>query len=264
MFTSCYIFNKYHNPRLQPLNLYIYNTYTQTMSWNPVTATWGQWGRRLRGSRSRWTKRFTGKQPREKRQNYRISRLESGVTGKELKTHDVADTAPCTAVADVILVNSIAQGVTSLTREGLTVNLVSVQLKYFLTSDVASAANDKNSRVMLVFDRHNNGVLPDVTGQILEDTDTLAFREHEFARRFIVVYDSRHVLGNKGTAASPIKNSISRSFYKKWKKPKKLRWQGAAAGIANCQGLTFFLVFFGDNAASPSTINYNLRIRFTG
>lgn len=197
------------------------------------------------------------------RTNKRIARLEKGIGGKEKKYHDgsVSTAAVTPGTGGLFsLINAIAQGNTSETREGLWINVLSLQLKAYFEVSSSQTAN-KCIRLMIIRDELNQGAAPAIT-DVLESANMNAFPKHENRARFRILYDKKI---NLTLQSNGVGTTVQRNYYKKFKRPIKCHYIGTAASAANTgQNALYLFYCINSTGAYDPGINIRWRMRFTG
>lgn len=190
----------------------------------------------------------------------RLKRLEKGQVGKELKYHDVNHSATSSTTGSIECINLIAQGNDDTEREGREILLQSIYGKMEFKAGTASDFN-YTYRTMIVLDTQNDGTTPGI-GDILMTVNTYSFREMASTnrQRFRILYDKVTVVPNIITG---VQNSRWREYYKRFKNPIKLEYDGTAAAIGSCSGKAMFVLTFGNTGANHGSGNVNLRLRYT-
>lgn len=196
--------------------------------------------------------------PGYKRLKYRISRLE-GASSKEVKTHDVAFSFSPDNSGGIQFLTNIAQGDTSLTREGLVIKLLSIQCKGYCEAN-ASQTGPVIVRMLLVKDRYNLGANPAVT-DILESASVIAFKEHDEKRRFQILWDKAFPISVNDTS---IERATTLKYYKKFKKPQRVDYRSTGSVVANAGSCNMFLLMISNVATNLPTLELNFRFKFTG
>ncbi len=214
----------------------------------------------VRWWRQQQTRRRRGNVPRARvgymyRMGKRINKLEKGQVGKEFKLTDVADSGTFAGAGVIHYISAIAQGDQSLNREGLKINLQSIQLKAVYTK---SANQDHDlCRLMIFTDRKNQGALPNVV-DVLETANYLAFKEHDETNRFRIFYDK--MIPVNETAGTTTKAHFL-TYYKKFTSPVKIHYQGTSANIGDASNNALFILLIA--ASATTTYATNIRLRFT-
>ncbi len=206
------------------------------------------WQRR----RKRMTKFSAGKQAL--RNKAAIRRLQMG---HELNTHDfLLSTAP-TTTGLISLISGMAQGDTSLTREGLKIQPKHLEWKFQINQHATSTAVPKHTAVRIIIfrDVDQQGIIPTVAMLLEADTIT-AMPEHDTRPRFKILRDMTFILSGAGQIASFSKGII------KFGKSAQIWYQGSAASIANMGKNNLFMYTVSDDANAPP-VALQLRLRFT-
>jgi len=225
------------------------------------------------GPFSKYTRR-TGRTPR----NARIG----GFLGIETKFFDVeaendAFTATWAAMEPATTnLTAIAQGDGESNRDGRKYAIKSIHIKGFIEvpqqeSQTAPIA-DQYCRIVLVLDTQTNGAQLTATdvmdGGLAEDT--LAFRNLQFSKRFIVLFDKKITLHvgranmNEGAVnlfASPTIR-VPFSYNKTFSTPIQVLMSGTTADIANVTDNSIHMI--GVSESTIATLSYQCRTRFVG
>lgn len=192
--------------------------------------------------------------------NYRLRRLERGVTGKETKKHDLtwASTANVTSTGDVVYLSGISQGTSSLTRDGLKINIKSIWIKGF--ANVVTSSGEAVLRIILFIDKMNLGANPSISSganTLLEATTVNAFREHQSPYRFKILWDKVLPLSETSRTNGVIK------YYKKFKKGLRLTYTADGSSVSSAGKNAVFIAFLSNKGANYPTISGTSRITFT-
>lgn len=198
---------------------------------------------------------------RKSRLGQRISRLERGITGKEVKTHDVTVTTTPTTTLQYQNIVGIEQGNESGQREGLRINILSLQVIVRLTT-ASTKYNSYTARLMVIMDKETNGAVP--TANTLLETDTVIdFPAHEYRHRYNVLLDKKVVMNaTSGTTTTSLQNQRIIKYYKKFKKPITIFYGGTGTSIANISKNALHYVFLTDANTSCAQTS-RLRVRYT-
>lgn len=131
----------------------------------------------------------------------RIRQLKKG---SETYQHDYNGGGPTatsvTATGSVFNLTLVAQGDGAGTREGLETGHKRIRLRY----DIIGHSLDNNSRIVRVIlfkGKMTNGTLPVLT-EILETVEPNAFYHNQYRHKFQILYDKRHVIGNRAITAA--------------------------------------------------------------
>ncbi len=185
-----------------------------------------------------------------------MAKYLKGLVNVERKNHDSVGTnvARSSTIA-IVNLTSIAQGDTTVTRDGSSCKIVSIDFRYFITQN-ASAANTL-VRVMLVLDKQTNQALY-ATTDLLADVSTsdsiVSLRNLDNQVRFSVLYDKVHAFSITGRGSS------SHKFYKTCQY--KIRFDNAAAAITSNPGLSLSLLVVSNEATNTPLMTHFLRLRF--
>lgn len=212
---------------------------------------------RRRSFRARTTTKSRGGQ-RNKRILERIKKLERGQSAKEFKYHDFTVNATSSSTPTSTVMNAIAQGDTSLTREGLEIHVQSIQLAWQMKTN--SAANKAYVyRVVLLKDTMNQGVAP-VWTDVYESNSHLALKERHVAAhgRFKIYYDKTFVVN---PAITLVENLRTKKYYKRFKRPIKISYDDTGAG--DWQKNSLFILVIGNTAADDGDMFMNGRLIYT-
>lgn len=199
-------------------------------------------------------KRYKARVQTNKRLQTRIRRLETG-RYKELKTYDdtpfngyVGTTSSFAALSDM------AQGDTSLTREGLQIQPRNLQYKIRCICNPSSTSNAL--RVIIFKDRMNNGSVPTVS-DLLEAEDTYSFIKHENKPRFKIYRDMYIPLAPTGELVQPmIKGMI------KFSKKTRIYYLGTGSTYANLGRNNIYAMIVADDNTNQVQVVMKTRLRF--
>lgn len=174
----------------------------------------------------------------------------------EIKNHDTGLTQTAiSSTFQIIELTNIAQGDTTLTRDGASLKLTGVALKYKL-SQHASAVNTQ-VRILLVHDTQTNqatyGAVALLSDATIHDA-IVSPRNLDNARRFKVLMDRVHSFSGTGRTNS------THSFYKKLNI--KIRYDNAAAAITSLTQSSLSLVLVSDEATNTPLITHIIRLRY--
>lgn len=174
----------------------------------------------------------------------------------EIKNHDTGLTQTAiSSTFQVLELTNIAQGDTTLTRDGASLKLVGVNLKYKL-SQHASATNTQ-VRMLLVHDRQTNQATYSAVALLSDSTihDAIVSpRNLDNTRRFQVLMDRVHIFSATGRTTSV------HSFNKKLNI--KIRYDATAAAITSLTQSSLSLVLVSDEATNTPLITHIIRLRY--
>ncbi len=208
--------------------------------------------------------------PHRIRRRYRAgltSKVKSIVNGMaEAKFVDwpVNITTPILGTSIIHFMTGTSEGDSQVQREGEKIYLTSINLIGRVTSDPdMNIAGDTGCRLILFRANTNvNGVLPAVT-DILESDDTVSLKNHEIKGDFSVYMDKRFIIRSPLVTNANATASYNLSYYKRFKSPKMITYDGAGAVIANAEKGHWFLLMMSDCVQNQSpTWTINIRLRF--
>lgn len=168
----------------------------------------------------------------------------------KIKDYNPGGSVNVTNVGTVVLLNGIATGDLETTRDGNSILLKSILLRYSITRHINN--HGETWRVMLVQDRQSNGVAPAVT-DILETAHPLSPLNDKNTNRFNILHS------RMGTFTSSREDSTTDQF-------KKLdfhtKYIGADATQSSVGYNGLYILYVGSHATEYPTINYRTRIRY--
>ncbi len=193
-------------------------------------------------------------------------------TAKERKFHDVdlADSLVATAGTVHTGINLIPQGMTDITRIGRVAFIKSIYMReiFQLTESAVQGSGSDHVRTMVIWDRQANKALPTVAN-ILSGTSSIPFLDFNNLvnkNRFTILHDKvTHIrvlaAGGNGTAIETIRNTVTKSWYKKFKMPVPIEFDGTAGAITEITSNNFIVL----SIARQGIIKWDahFRLRFT-
>lgn len=182
----------------------------------------------------------------------RLKKLEMG-GAQELKRHDIGTTTvnPSSAGTTQIYLNGIAQGDTSITREGLIIRPKALAVKLLCSHNVS--ATTTHLRILIVRDKDFTGSTPSL-GNILESVDTVSFKQHDKMSRYTIIRDINICLNNVS------RNKIFKKVYIKLQGLMHYVGTGATAGDGASNAL--FMYMISDQSTNTPTVEYTTRLTF--
>ncbi len=186
------------------------------------------------------------------RQVWKLKRM----VNVEYKNFDIQLTnGTATSAGAIQQATNIAQGDTTITRDGNQAKLVSL----FFRGNVRinQSATSSSVRIMLIWDRQTNGVVYNVSDVLLDVTadDIITSPlniDNKF--RFTVLWDKIFSLSITGTQL------INFKYYKKLNLP--IRFDAAAGTIAAVTSNSLSILRITDEATNLPTVTYTHRLRF--
>lgn len=195
------------------------------------------------------------------RNNLANSRSRS--RGPELKFVDVAGSVGTTGIgywSELDFLNPIDTGSSASQRIGRKVQLRSILFRWNGSSIGANVAY----RILIVYDREPNGVLPTLL-DVIEGDNYNSPMNLSNGNRFIVLADEMH--GNEGYSSGG--GAGSPQYYRTGKIYKKINLQAGYNALSNLtissitQGAVFVMCSVPLNASTGQGIGYWSRIRYT-
>lgn len=209
-------------------------------------------------------------------------KAQSARNSKDIKAVDVAGgSLAVNTTGTVALVNGIAQGAAPYQRIGREIAQRSLLLRFQLTY-LRTAANQEHARVLLVYDRAPNGVLP-TFADVIQSTDSAGVSSNTVysnqnlsnANRFLILRDwSLNLMMDSGAPANGVwtakyddqdlwRFSSDRVFIKLG--GMRSVYSGATAGIGDLREGAIYLISQGTQAAGGegSRVDFTTRLRYT-
>jgi len=161
------------------------------------------------GSKSRINPKYNKKKPTLERLDKRISNVYRNIR-QEIKVHDAIYTLNPTrndsAAANMRALTAIAQGDSDITRDGLQINVKSIQVKGQIYMNLGAGVTQSQSVRMLIFRDNNylNASVP-TPSMLLESTPfgtadaPFGMRNRKERERFKIIYDKLFTFSNNGT-----------------------------------------------------------------
>lgn len=202
---------------------------------------------------SRWS--IYGKATKQLAQDaYKGVQMVKQLVNTEFDFKDTTTGVSPTSGGSMTLLNGMTQGDTASSREGNSIRMKSLDLRFYLTNN--STAVNTNTRVMLVHDKQPNGSTALVT-DVLATNNVVSPRNLDNRKRFKVIYDRTFSLSTAGPS------NLNSAFYKKDFNQHVAFYNASNAGtIADISTGALFLLLLSDQAVNAPTINYYFRLRF--
>ncbi len=181
-----------------------------------------------------------------------VSRLKSliNVEFKAIDTGTISAEVNTTAI--IALLNSCIQGDDFDNREGRTIRVKSVQLS--VTTHWNISVPDNVLRVLIVIDKQPNGILM-LIGDLLDATNSTAFRNLDNRKRFVILLDRVVSGGSLNNKPAQI------DYYKKMDMITTYN-SGNAGTIADIETNALYLVLLADEATEGPVVDRDTRIRY--
>lgn len=171
----------------------------------------------------------------------------------EYKNKDVSIGATPDTSGVTELMSGLSMGDGEDQRDGDQIKLTSIRIKGAVA--INSSANNSIARMMLICDRHCNGVLPGVT-DILQSATYYDFPNRDNKRRFWIMWDKSWNLTTDGREIVPFE------YYRAFKKGLKVRYTGTAGTITGAKENNLFLLYISSEATNTPSIDGKWRIRY--
>lgn len=204
-------------------------------------------------SRSKPVKPSPEAQKRLKRLNNRVKRLEQGFD-KEMKTYDDSRSGalPDTGSGEIACISDMAQGDTSITREGLVIQPRHLEYKFVC---LANSATLYQARLIIFLDTQQSGT-PPTAAQLLESDVSTAWIEHDTRPRFRILRDF-WLVPDTGTRAAIVKRGII-----KFPKNMRIHYSGTTSGDASMAKNNLYIYCTSNTASGAPSLNLYTRLRF--
>jgi len=164
----------------------------------------------------------------------------------------------CTNLGFINLINGIATGATSITRNGNKVVLRSISLRGMMYPFAEVCKNTIN-HIWIIYDTQPNGALPTLA-DIFEGSNGFSFIKYDQRYRFIPLVHRFWDLGMQSATMSD--NCItSISIYKNINRV--TYFKGTGADIADISYGALYVVGVGVANDNYSILNYNMRLLYT-
>ncbi len=182
----------------------------------------------------------------------KVSRIERGFL-KELKTFDTNTDSTRANTGNIFNLSNMAQGDTSITREGLQCQPRSLAFKLWVVAHASATATQ--FRMIIFKDKEQHGVVPTVA-QLLEADDHDSFPEHSSRPRFKIYRDIQILVDNTGHKQDFIKGFI------KFGKKAKIWYEGTNASQVSMGKNTLYVYTISSEATNVPNYTLDTRLRF--
>lgn len=214
------------------------------------------------------------KGPSNKSLNKKVRKIQDMI---ELKNRDTYNTLDVTTTGSLILMNGIAQAITSVGRLGNEIRATSLQVRYTLSTDPQNLASTQ-VRVIAFWDRQANlataTLFGALTAQPLLDTTSITdplFAPYNYAAidRFKVLYDKTYILKpevvldfDPATGATQTYCGVAINKFKVIKLGRNVKYGDTGATSASIQTNALYFAFVGDVVAASTNPQIELGTRF--
>ncbi len=182
----------------------------------------------------------------------KMNRIERGFD-KELKTFDTNTDTTRNTTANIFNLSNMAQGDTSITREGLQIQPRSLAFKLWVTPHASATASQL--RLIIFKDREQHGTVPTVE-EILEAEDHDSFPEHDTRPRFKFYRDIQVLIDNISHKQDYITGFI------KFGKKAKIWYLGTNAQQVAMGKNTLYVLTISNEATNVPSYTLNTRLRY--
>ncbi len=186
------------------------------------------------------------------RNAYKIRRIQQGY-GQELKTFDITGNAVYDNSGSIISLSSIAQGDSSITREGLQIK--PRHLLFRLHVNTHASATATQVRIIIFTDKQQNATAPTVA-ELLETDSVMFFPEHDTRPRFKIHRDMLFMV-DPTTLQQRFKKGMI-----KFGKSAKIWYKGVAAAATSNGKNALYMYIVSNEATNTPTVQWQYRLRF--
>lgn len=186
-------------------------------------------------------------------QALKIARQVKSLVNVEYKYKDsAADVTPSTTEAFVLL-NGLALGDTSETREGQSILMKNMLVRFQLVLNASASVTA--TRVIIVIDKQSNAAAP-TAAQILDVTGSMISPLNiDYGSRFVVLLDKLFALDNVGKKIIEFKRFMKLNAHAKYNTANN----GTVADITTN---SLYMMHYSSEATNTPTLSYNIRLRF--
>lgn len=176
------------------------------------------------------------------------------IVNVERKHLEQASSTTSSTTAAFILLNGCAPGDTGETRDGQSIKVSAVFLRYTLIQN-ASATSGTVNRLILFMDKQCNGAAPTAADILDSSANVLSPLNINNGKRFKVMAD---IIVNTDLVAAPIKTIeryLKTNFHTKYN-------AGTAGTVADITTNSLYVMHMSSEATNVPTFNYSFRTRF--
>ncbi len=153
---------------------------------------------------------------------------------------------PITGTSDVLILNAVGQGDTSITRDGETILITSIQFNMRCTSD-ANLIKDTVNRLLLVLKKDVRGAAVAVTN-LFEQDSCFEMRAIDNSKNLKILKSWTFVQECPYVVAQQRQTNIR--YYHKFKKPLRVKYLSSTSSVAGLDRNSLSLVFMTDAGAT--------------
>jgi len=179
----------------------------------------------------------------------------------ELKYSDYSNTFAPVSAGNLNNLLSVPNGTGPNERIGRSVSLHDIQFTYTLLANANTPQT--HVRIILLYDRQTNGILPNVT-DIVSSATVTSLPQPNNRSRFMVLYDKVHFFTNNqvATVANSAYPSNPHVLNKKITlKGKKTEFFGTTGNLSDIDKGALFILALTNNSGS-AVVNFDSRIQF--
>ncbi len=174
----------------------------------------------------------------------------------EIKNFDTKlNVADMDVLPTIVQLTNIAQGNTTITRDGAQCTVIGIDFRYFVRINTIAVASIV--RVMLVLDRQTNQLVYGIA-DLMEDSsirdNIVSPMNLDNNRRFQILYDRVHSLSINGVRGAFVRKFIKKDIV--------LRYDASTPAIADLTQNSLSLVHMSDEIANFPVLTTSVRLRF--
>ncbi len=152
----------------------------------------------------------------------------------------------------LVLLNGITTGTSSVTRNGQSIKMLRMEFRYNLAINILST-NPQTARVVVFKDRQSNASAPTATDVF--PASSVSSRVVGYLDRFQILYDETITLSPNGQEIQVASTILGLNVHEKFN-------AGTAGTIADITENSLYLMFYSDNGSNFPSITYYSRIYF--
>lgn len=175
------------------------------------------------------------------------------VVNVEKKYNTVAASTTSSTTAAFVLLNGIAPGDAGTSRDGQSIKMSSILLRYILS--IHATPTTTFHRVILFVDSQANGVVPAIADILQATTSVISPLVIGNANRFTILRDINVTLSQSGPAAATIKVFKKLDLHTKYN-------TGTAGTVADINTNSLYFLHMSDQATDVPTFAYTARLRW--
>lgn len=181
---------------------------------------------------------------------YKGVRFLKGIINSERKFVDTQAASALSSTGDLIHLNAIAEGATESTRNGISILMKTLHLRY--ATYMNSAGRIEMSRFMIIVDTQQVGDTPPAVTDILESSSYTSPLNRQAAGRFTVLMDKTFSLSITGAQCTYHKFNIPVNLH--------ARYNGSASSDIQLNGL--YLLRIDSDSVNHGSSSYWARLNY--